>query len=93
MAGVELGRLGPKASHPRPAARTIAPVTTSAFTSAGMAARTSRRLTGNRDRALLGGASAGEAAAISAARARVIPQWHASARRGTRRPQLGHVQV
>ena len=93
MAGVELGRLGPKTSHPRPAARTIAPATTSAFTSPGMVARTSRRLTGSRERAGRGGASAGEAAATSSARARVMPQWHASARRGTRRPQLGHVQV
>ena len=92
-AGIELGRLGPKTSHPRPAARTIAPATTSAFTSPGMVARTSRRLTGSRERALLGGASAGEAAATSSARARVMPQWHASARSGTRRPQLGHVQV
>jgi hypothetical protein len=31
-------------------------------------------------------------AASSSALARGIPQWHASARIGTRRPQVGHVQ-
>jgi hypothetical protein len=37
--------------------------------------------------------AAGAAAAISAAWARVIPQWQVTARRGTRRPQLGQDQV
>jgi hypothetical protein len=64
----------------------------SSFTSVVIAAIASRRA--SLARAPRAGAAAGGAAAwSSSARARVMPQWHASARSGTRRPQEGHVQV
>jgi len=90
-AGVGVCRLGPNAIHPRPATITSALPTTRALMSGGSAAKRRPGETGRvrrRGRRSVGVA----AAASSSARARGIPQWHASARRGTRRPQVGQVQ-
>jgi glyoxylase-like metal-dependent hydrolase (beta-lactamase superfamily II) len=90
-AGIVEGRRGPNAIHPKPATMTSALPTTRALTSAGSAAK--RRHP--REPAVARGAgprSGAAAAASSSALARDIPQWHASARRGTRRPQVGHAQ-
>jgi hypothetical protein len=89
-AGVEGGRRGPNANHPRPATITSALPTTSALMSPGIAAN---MRPGETERARRGeaGSTVGTAAS-SSARARGIPQWHTSARSGTRRPQVGHVQ-
>jgi hypothetical protein len=87
------GGAGPNANHPRPATITAAPTITNAFTSRGMEAQTSWRPAGTRVGRGPAGRSAGAAAASSSARARVMPQWQLSDRRGTRLPQLGHVQV
>ena len=91
-AGVAAGRLGPKTSQPRPATITSAAATKKAFTSPVIAATASARTPAPRGAAGRAGA-AGATAASSSARARVIPQWQAAARSGTRRPQLGHDQV
>ncbi len=87
------GGLGPNTIQPRPRTTTNAPTPTRIFTSRVIVrARSSRSVDPRRGPAGRGGEAA-DAAAISSAWARVVPQWQAGARRGTRRPQIGHDQV
>jgi hypothetical protein len=89
--GIDGDGLGESTSQPRPPSTTSVPTARRALTSLVIAAMASARTPGRDGRA--GRAAAGAAEASCRARSRVVPQWQASARSGTRRPQAGHVHV